>query len=351
MTFIVMSTKIMIYIDRFRYIALHSESYKKIMTPTLSICIAAYNVESYISECLLSIFQFEATLDREIIIVDDCSSDTTVEIIRSLMVQYPQENIKLIQNKENLWPAGSYNRAVENSSGKYITFLDSDDFLMAPGLERKIQMLENKPEFHVVYGNGVFYEKWKMGLQIQSHMVKLLEWSIDNIQQKLYTTIPMLSVSCSVMRRDFFDRLGGFDPLCQSNDWVLNIRIFQHLVSRDSFSYVLDPVFAYRMHENNISKDQNRMIVLLAQVVERYIPSEYQNRQYANIYFFTALNLIIQRQYRDSLESLQHSLSCEFHFSRISMYILALVSPTAYIARYFPNLFTFLKKIVQKISG
>jgi glycosyltransferase involved in cell wall biosynthesis len=70
--------------------------------PTLSICIAAYNVESYISECLLSIFQFEATLDREIIIVDDCSSDATVDIIRSLMAKYPKENIKLIQNTENL---------------------------------------------------------------------------------------------------------------------------------------------------------------------------------------------------------------------------------------------------------
>ena len=72
------------------------------MKPTLSICIAAYNVESYISECLLSIFQFEKTLEREIIIIDDCSSDTTVEVIRSLIAKYPEENIKLIQNTENL---------------------------------------------------------------------------------------------------------------------------------------------------------------------------------------------------------------------------------------------------------
>lgn len=70
--------------------------------PTLSICIAAYNVESYISECLLSVFQFEKTLDREIIIVDDCSSDDTIAIVQSLIEKYPTENIKLIQNTENL---------------------------------------------------------------------------------------------------------------------------------------------------------------------------------------------------------------------------------------------------------
>jgi hypothetical protein len=153
------------------------------------------------------------------------------------------------------------------------------------------------------------------------------------------------------MRRDFFDRLGGFDPLCQSNDWVLNIRIFGQLTSRSQFAYILDPVFAYRMHVNNISKDQNRMVALLTQVVERYIPLEYQNKQYANIYFFTALNLLTQGQYKNSLSSLSSSLSYEFHISRICIYVLALVSPTAYIVKHFPNLFTFLKKIVQKISG
>ncbi len=321
------------------------------MTPTLSICIAAYNVESYISECLLSIFQFESTLNREIIVVDDCSSDSTVHVIRDLITKYPQENIQLIQNTENLWPAGSYNRAVEHSHGRYITFLDSDDFLIASGLESKIQLLENNTELQVVYGNGVFYERWKNGLPIQSHMVKLLEWSIDNIQKKLYTTIPMLSVSCSVMRRDFFDRLGWFDPLCQSNDWVLNIRIFQYLTSREQFSYILDPVFAYRMHANNISKDQNRMIGLLTQVVDRYIPVEYREKQYANIYFFASLNLIIQQQYRQSLRLFRTALSHELQFARVLIYCIALVSPARFIADRFPQIFARIRQIIQQIIG
>ncbi|MBC7498172.1 glycosyltransferase family 2 protein [Candidatus Gracilibacteria bacterium] len=307
-------------------------------------------MESYISECLLSIFQFESTLDREIIVVDDCSSDSTVHVMRDLITKYPQENIQLIQNIENLGPAGSYNRAVEHSHGRYITFLDSDDFLIASGLESKIKLLENNTELQVVYGNGVFYERGKNGLSIQSHMVKLLEGSIDNIQKKLYTTIPMLSVSCSVMRRDFFDRLGGFDPLCQSNDWVLNIRIFQYLTSREQFSYILDPVFAYRMHANNISKDQNRMIGLLIQVVDRYIPIEYREKQYANIYFFASLNLIIQRQYCRSLQLFRTALSHELQFARVLIYCIALVSPTRFIADRFPRIFFRIKQIIQSIS-
>ena len=321
------------------------------MTPTLSICIAAYNVESYISECLLSIFEFEKTVDREIIIVDDCSSDMTADIIRSLITKYPEENIKLIQNTENLWPAGSYNKAVESSHWEYITFLDSDDFLIASGLEQKMEMLENNRELQIVYANGVFHEKWKNGLQIQSHIIKLLWWSVEEIQKKLYTTIPMLSVSCSVMRRNFFDQIGGFDPLCQSNDWVLNIQIFQNLISRDAFSYVLDPVFAYRMHGNNISKDHNRMINLLAQVVERYVPWEYTERQYANIYFFASLNLIQQQEYISSLKLFRISLSHDLQVIRVFIYLLAFVSPTRFIADRFPRVFTLIRQIIQRING
>jgi glycosyltransferase involved in cell wall biosynthesis len=266
------------------------------------------------------------------------------------MIQYPKENIKLIQNRENLWPAGSYNSAVEASQGRYITFLDSDDFLIASGLEQKIAILENIPELQIIYWNGVFYDWWKKGLQIQWHMVRLFEWSMDDIQKKLYTTIPMLSVSCSVMRRDFFDRIWGFDLLCQSNDWVLNIRIFQYLTSHEQFSYILDPVFAYRMHANNISKDQSRMIRLLTQVVDLYIPVEYREKQYANMYFFASLNLIIQQQYRQSLRLFRTALSHELQFARVVLYCLALVSPARFIADRFPQIFARIRQIIQSIS-
>ncbi len=129
------------------------------MIPTISICIAAYNVELYISECLESILEFENAISKEIIIVDDCSNDNTVKIVRSMIEKYENENITLIENHQNLGPAGSYNMAVQNAHGKYITFLDSDDFLIASGLSKKVTMLENNRELLVVYGNGVFFEK------------------------------------------------------------------------------------------------------------------------------------------------------------------------------------------------
>ncbi len=164
-------------------------------------------------------------------------------------------------------------------------------------------------------------------------------------------TIPMLSVSCSVMRRDFFDEIGGFDMMCQSNDWVLNIRIFQHLISEKNFSYILDPVFAYRMHDNNISKNLKKMIKLLTEVTDHYVPLEYRNKQYANIYFYTALNAIVLKQYIESIRFLRLSLGFEYHITRIFIYSLALVSPMNYIAKHYPRVFSFLKKCAQRVSS
>ncbi len=320
------------------------------MTPTISICIAAYNAELYILECLLSIFQFESSLEKEIIIVDDCSHDSTSKIILAIIEKYKDQNIRFIQNTENLGPAGAYNVATSNAIGKYITFIDSDDFLIASGLSKKIELLENNVELQLVYWNGVFFEQWIYWLDIQWHMKRLFHGSLQDIQKRLYMTIPMLSVSCSVIRRDFFVSIWGFDTACQSNDWVLNIRIFQHLKSKESFTYLLDPVFAYRIHIGNISKDPKRMVELLSWVIEHYLPQEYKNRGYANLYFHIALNAIVAHRYRNSLQLFQASQAFEYQFSRIIIYFLALISPVSFIARYFPKCFSFLKKIIQRIS-
>lgn len=104
---------------------------------------------------------------------------------------------------------------------------------------QKIEMLENDSQLKIVYANGVFFEKWVQGLHIQWHLNRFFSGTIGDIQQRLYTTIPMLSVSCSVIRRDFWPNW-GFDTMSQSNDWVLNIRIFQHLESRKSFHIFLN---------------------------------------------------------------------------------------------------------------
>ena len=288
----------------------------------------------------------------EIIIVDDCSGDRTVQEIENFIASYEWWiPIKLIKNIINAWPGKTYNRAVECAMGRYITFVDSDDFLIAPWFAEKIHLFEQNNFLKIVYANGYFFEDNSIGRMIQSHLPRLLSWSIDHIRARLFENIPMLSISCSVIRRDFFLEIWWFDNRCQSNDWVLNIRIMNSISSREAIGYVLDPVFAYRMHSANISKNQERMITLLVEVVENYFPWKYKMQGYSNIFFTASLNYLTQGECKKSCKAIKKSLQSQFSLAHLIIYILVYVSPVAWLSHKFPQIFNWCKKFIQHITS
>ena len=92
----------------------------------LSVIIPLYNGEKYISTCLESILGQE--LDSiEIIIIDNASMDTSIDIIEQYMKKY--KNIILIRNKRNQGPGAARNIGITKALGKYITFVDCDDYV------------------------------------------------------------------------------------------------------------------------------------------------------------------------------------------------------------------------------
>ncbi len=93
----------------------------------LSIVIPAYNAEYYIKDCINSILTNEK-INYEIIIVNDCSSDSTSKIVTD--IKHYDKRIKLINNNYNLGVSASRNIGIQNSTGKFITFVDADDFLL-----------------------------------------------------------------------------------------------------------------------------------------------------------------------------------------------------------------------------
>ncbi len=95
-----------------------------------SVVIAAYNSDLWISKTINSLIN--QTLDFEkniqIIIVNDASTDKTGQICQGFKAKYPK-NIKYIVNEENLGPSATRNIGLKQASGKYINFLDSDDYV------------------------------------------------------------------------------------------------------------------------------------------------------------------------------------------------------------------------------
>lgn len=94
--------------------------------PKISVIIPVYNTEKYIEKCLESLAKQEMQ-DFEVIVVNDGSTDNSENVIKNYM-QSSKLNIKYLE-KENGGLASARNYGVEKASGKYISFLDSDDYL------------------------------------------------------------------------------------------------------------------------------------------------------------------------------------------------------------------------------
>lgn len=103
-----------------------------------SIIIPAYNVEKYIGECLDSVLLHQKlTYDIEIIVVDDGSNDKTADVLKKYQHEY---GITVITQK-NLGQAAARNNGIKASHGKYLLFLDSDDYFVADALNNLLIFL------------------------------------------------------------------------------------------------------------------------------------------------------------------------------------------------------------------
>ncbi|MDE7081547.1 MAG: glycosyltransferase [Muribaculaceae bacterium] len=108
-------------------------------TPLLSIVIPVYNVEAYLRQCLDSVLKSDGAQDCEVILVNDGSTDSSPEICREYASHY--SNVRLV-NQPNQGLSEARNTGIRHATGKYILFLDSDDFLYEGSLKYILSNIE-----------------------------------------------------------------------------------------------------------------------------------------------------------------------------------------------------------------
>lgn len=111
--------------------------------PLVSVLMTSYNRESYIAEAIESVLS-SSYQNFELIIVDDCSQDQTVEIARKY--EKADKRVKVYVNEKNLGDYPNRNKAASYANGKYIKYVDADDILYFFGLEIDIEFIERFPE-------------------------------------------------------------------------------------------------------------------------------------------------------------------------------------------------------------
>lgn len=123
--------------------------------PKISIIVPVYNVEKYIKDCMESLVK-QTMPDIEIICVDDCGTDKSMQIVK----EYAQNDkrIKIIRNKKNSGVPVTYNNGLANATAQYIMFCDSDDMFAPDICEKLLKKISDTDSDMAVCSAHIIYE-------------------------------------------------------------------------------------------------------------------------------------------------------------------------------------------------
>lgn len=222
------------------------------MKNKVSIIIPTYNGEKYIKETIDSCLS-QTYKNIEIIVIDDNSSDRTVDILNIY-----DDRINLILNKINLGIVKNVNNGVNISNGEYYIFLGHDDNLPSNHIE--IMLNEFNEDTIAVYCSNMGIDgdgnQTKINQPDEIMIAKtnniMFEFSIDNFIS-----------SCGMMHRtDVFHKIGGWDErYLHYGEWLYYIKELEY----GKIKYTSKTKAFYRTHETNITKtfkDKNVKIIL-----------------------------------------------------------------------------------------
>ena len=191
----------------------------------VSIAIIAYNNSSVIKKCINSIFNVTKNIDFEIIVVDNGSSDNTVEIIENDF-----KNIKLIQNNKNIGFGAAHNIAIKLGRGKYHLVLNPDIFFTENSVEKLVNFMEKNPDIGLVSPKIIFPDGtiqylckrlpclFDLGIRrfTPEFIQKLFKKRIDYFEMRdtgydKTMDVPYLSGSFMLFRKNALEKVRGFD--------------------------------------------------------------------------------------------------------------------------------------------
>lgn len=217
--------------------------------PKVSIVMGAWNVSKYIEESVDSVL-VQDLKDFELIIIEDCSTDNTPEVIKRLKKK--DKRIRVLRNKKNLGLGGSLNRGIRASRGKYVAVLDSDDVALPNWLSTLYYYLEANKDVYLA-GAGV--------ICINGEGEEFDRWSAETDSEKLLKTLESRNAIWHMMMyrntKEFFYRT----KFRYAQDYDLFTQI-----AGASKKLVNLPVFLvkYRIHSSSASSDkrvQQRLFV------------------------------------------------------------------------------------------
>jgi dTDP-4-amino-4,6-dideoxygalactose transaminase len=233
-------------------------------SPVVSVLVPSYNAERYVEACLESIVS-QTYENLEIIVVDDCSTDRSYEILSEYARRDPR--LTLIRNPTNLGNLGNFQRCLEHAGGQYIKFVCCDDFLHGNAIQRMVEVMVQRPDVTLVGS--------------QRYAVDERGWPLEEMTRTLQSLTPFGAEPAVYA-------VGGYDAgnsvLMRLKNWIgepttvmfrseslpredlwalgpsrparnLDIVWWLKIMAGGAIAYINEPLSCFRVREGQISRD------------------------------------------------------------------------------------------------
>ncbi|MBA1223656.1 glycosyltransferase [Pseudomonas fulva] len=220
--------------------------------PTLvTVIIASYNHGPYIEQSILSVLN-QTYPHIELLVVDDGSTDDSVERIERLQAQHGFD----FRVQRNKGLTHTLNEAIARARGTLIAPFGSDDIMMPDRIAIQVQYMADKPEVGICAGNIELIdsqgELFPEARQRREVPFRRLDFEDMFLERKPYPPAPTL-----LIRREALEKVGGFDPDIRLEDLLIELKVTHAGYFIDGLSVVMA---RYRKHASNSYKNHRFMI-------------------------------------------------------------------------------------------
>ena len=256
----------------------------------ISIIIVNYNVKYFLAQCLNSVLCAIEDMDTEIFVVDNNSSDGSVEMLKE---KFPA--IKLIENHENVGFAKANNQAIREASGEYILLLNPDTLVESETFRKCVQFMDDHDDagalgVKMLNGKGEFLPESKRGLPLPNvafykifGLAKLFpkskkfgSYHLTYLDNNEIHDVEVLSGACMMLRKSVLDKIGYLDEdyFMYGEDIDLSYRITQN--GYKNYYYPKTKIIHYK--GESTKKDSLNYVIVFYRAMQIFVKKHFSDK-------------------------------------------------------------------------
>ncbi|MDR6921822.1 MULTISPECIES: glycosyltransferase family A protein [Chryseobacterium] len=210
-----------------------------------SILIANYNNGKYFKDCYNSLIS-QSYRNWEVIIVDDASTDDSVEIIEAVIKNDPR--FKIYHNPSNQGCGYTKRECMKYATGEICAYLDPDDALYTDALEKTIQEFINNSDIAATYSQMMLCDENLIPEKVYAGTKQIYN-------SRYFFNCPTQFAHFFTFKKETYLKTSGINPALKSAvDQDLYLKILEH----GDVKYIKEPLYLYRLHSNGISQQSSK---------------------------------------------------------------------------------------------